>query len=174
MATLEGQVQIMTIIIIDHGLSNDEVETRFQEHYFSPLTLALKIKNFQSHKGNFWIFNFFFVKSWGHGHSIFSWNFTPLAPFSGQPERFFEKKIEKKILGENFKNAPIRPQGPLGSNYYTIRYHYLVPPHTTPFDQILRFWHSVIWYTFLPNRLLKTKRALGKNYLQLFTVDYNF
>ena len=53
MAILEGQVQIMTIIIIDHGLSNDEVETRFQGNYFSPLTLALKIKKFQSHKGNF-------------------------------------------------------------------------------------------------------------------------
>ena len=67
MAILEGQVQIMTIIIIDHGLSNDEVETRFQEHYFSPLTLALKIKNFQSHKGNFCISKFFFhqkLRAW--------------------------------------------------------------------------------------------------------------
>ena len=49
MAILEGQVQIMTIIIIDHGLSNDEVETRFEEDYFAAPTLALKIKNFQSH-----------------------------------------------------------------------------------------------------------------------------
>ena len=44
MAILEGQVQIMTIIIIDHGLSNDEVETRFEEDYFAAPTLALKIK----------------------------------------------------------------------------------------------------------------------------------
>ena len=49
MAILEGQVQIMTIIIIDHGLSNDEVETRFKEDYFAAPTLTLKIKKFQSH-----------------------------------------------------------------------------------------------------------------------------
>ena len=133
-----------------------------------------KSKNSKVIKAIFEFPNFFFVKSWGHGHSIFSWNFTPLAPFSGQPERFFEKKIEKKILGENFKNAPIRPQGPLGSNYYTIRYHYLVPPHTTPFDQILRFWHSVIWYTFLPNRLLNCKQGSSLRHFWMIFIHHRY
>ena len=115
----------------------------------------------------------FFIKSWVHGHSIFSWNFTSIDPPSGQPERFFEKKLKKKIWGENFKNAPIRPQGPPGPNYYTIRYHYLVPPHTTPFDQIPRFEHCMIWYTFLPNRLLNITFWKQKKY-QYFIVVYAF
>ena len=78
MAILEGQVQIMTIIIIDHGLSNDEVKTRFQGNYFSPLTLTLKIENFQSHKWQFLNFQIFFPSKVGGMVTPYSVEISPL------------------------------------------------------------------------------------------------
>ena len=133
MAILEGQVQIMTIIIIDHGLSNDEVETRFQGNYFSPLTLALKIKKFQSHKGNFWIFKFFFRQKLGPWSLHIQLKFHPSSPIQWAARAIFRKKIWKKNFGAKFQKCP---NSAPGAPRVQLLYHKVSLLGTTPYHPI--------------------------------------